>query len=577
MVFTIIACLLIILLVTWLYPIKRKSDVQTLFLQFKSLVENFFHRNIKILYTDNDGEYIGLRPFLSTHGISHHTTPPHTPEHNGISEAEISTLPKLVSLFSTTQVSLQVLRFQSARTIRPFESLGKNNIGFLRIIFLGNDLVRLPGSQQVFGAVAEDSSLDKNLTIWALNSTQNNFNHWWEPHSYMDQSQFEQAAKPQIRPIKKNAEIMNLEMYHVKGIEETEKNDEFLTQGVHTRFSSQRSMEERKHNQWHQQYSSPIETWEYDQQLCQQIADVTEQVKSCNEKFDKFLERCNPKNYENTSRDLETQIDEVVDKDKTEIRVEKTEEIEIERVVAEIDEEKVEIYEEEMEEEEEKMLSEEDQDEEKEKEVVERKEKNRKCVIIKKKKSKKNKKRKLREKIEKKRKRGKKKISYAKPLPHQKKYHRKENKFMSSMEIFKKLEIKVPMIETWKQVDAPTERCWKDMHLLMSARQVWVRLVTLNKRYLGGNQLLLPRFQVSPPQGQVVIAEMIIGMYDTPPAHKWMMDEFNNRVAWPEQAQESRSGAAEAPSIEEDDNEDDDDDFKDAEAGDKDDSDEDMD
>nr|KYP58488.1 Retrovirus-related Pol polyprotein from transposon TNT 1-94 [Cajanus cajan] len=55
----------------WLYPIKRKSDVQTLFPKFKSLFENFFHHNIKILYTDNGGEY---------------TTPPHTPEHNGIFE-----------------------------------------------------------------------------------------------------------------------------------------------------------------------------------------------------------------------------------------------------------------------------------------------------------------------------------------------------------------------------------------------------------------------------------------------------------------------------------------------------------
>ncbi|KAI5395128.1 hypothetical protein KIW84_061648 [Lathyrus oleraceus] len=36
--------------------------------------------------SDNGGEYIGLRPFISNHGISHHTTPPHTLEHNGISE-----------------------------------------------------------------------------------------------------------------------------------------------------------------------------------------------------------------------------------------------------------------------------------------------------------------------------------------------------------------------------------------------------------------------------------------------------------------------------------------------------------
>ncbi|CAJ2665756.1 unnamed protein product [Trifolium pratense] len=70
----------------WLYPMKLKSDVQSIFPKFKTLVENFYQHKIKVLYTDNGGEYIGLRPFLSTHGISHHTTPPHTPEHNGISE-----------------------------------------------------------------------------------------------------------------------------------------------------------------------------------------------------------------------------------------------------------------------------------------------------------------------------------------------------------------------------------------------------------------------------------------------------------------------------------------------------------
>ncbi|CAJ2630669.1 unnamed protein product [Trifolium pratense] len=70
----------------WLYPMKLKSDVQSIFPKFKTLVENFYQHKIKVLYTDNGGEYIGLRSFLSTHGISHHTTPPHTPEHNGISE-----------------------------------------------------------------------------------------------------------------------------------------------------------------------------------------------------------------------------------------------------------------------------------------------------------------------------------------------------------------------------------------------------------------------------------------------------------------------------------------------------------
>ena len=56
------------------------------------------------------------------------------------------------------------------------------------------------------------------------------------------------------------------------------------------------------------------------------------------------------------------------------------------------------------------------------------------------------------EKIEKKRKKGRKKISYEKPLPRQNKNHRKEKKFKYFMEIFKKLEIKVPMIDTWQHV-----------------------------------------------------------------------------------------------------------------------------
>ncbi|KAI5441149.1 hypothetical protein KIW84_010566 [Lathyrus oleraceus] len=37
---------------------------------------------------DNGGDSIGLCPFLTNHGISHHTTPPHTPEHNGILERQ---------------------------------------------------------------------------------------------------------------------------------------------------------------------------------------------------------------------------------------------------------------------------------------------------------------------------------------------------------------------------------------------------------------------------------------------------------------------------------------------------------
>ena len=70
----------------WFYPIKNKSDVKEVFLRFKAIVEKYFETSINTLYTDNGGEYISLASSLSKHGISHLTTPPHTPEHNGYSE-----------------------------------------------------------------------------------------------------------------------------------------------------------------------------------------------------------------------------------------------------------------------------------------------------------------------------------------------------------------------------------------------------------------------------------------------------------------------------------------------------------
>ena len=70
----------------WFYPLKKKSDVKDTFIRFKAIVENFFKHKIVTLYSDNGREYVSLRDFLATSGISHLTTPPHTPEHNGYSE-----------------------------------------------------------------------------------------------------------------------------------------------------------------------------------------------------------------------------------------------------------------------------------------------------------------------------------------------------------------------------------------------------------------------------------------------------------------------------------------------------------
>ncbi|KOM26399.1 hypothetical protein LR48_Vigan264s000900 [Vigna angularis] len=94
------------------------------------------------------------------------------------------------------------------------------------------------------------------------------------------------------------------------------------------------------------------------------------------------------------------------------------------------------------------------------------------------------------------------------------------------------------------------------------------------RQYCGGEEAAQPvpprraRAQLqSIHRGQVATAEMIVGMYDTPPAHRWTIEEFHNVVAWPEEpVQGGGAEAAEASVREmEEDEADDDDVFEDDE------------
>lgn len=70
----------------WFFPMYQKSDVYQIFTHLKPVLEKQFDHPIKNFYSDNGGEYIKLKTYFLNHGISHLTTPPHTPQHNGISE-----------------------------------------------------------------------------------------------------------------------------------------------------------------------------------------------------------------------------------------------------------------------------------------------------------------------------------------------------------------------------------------------------------------------------------------------------------------------------------------------------------
>lgn len=72
----------------FVYIIKKKSAVFDCFVKFKNLMENQLDKKIKIIRSDNGGEYINdsFKVFCEKHGIIHQKTCSSTPQQNGVSE-----------------------------------------------------------------------------------------------------------------------------------------------------------------------------------------------------------------------------------------------------------------------------------------------------------------------------------------------------------------------------------------------------------------------------------------------------------------------------------------------------------
>ena len=73
---------------SWIYLMKLKSEVTDHFKVFLKMVEKQSNKKLKIMRTDNGGEYVNrhLMEFLQDNGIQHQTTIPGTPQQNGAAE-----------------------------------------------------------------------------------------------------------------------------------------------------------------------------------------------------------------------------------------------------------------------------------------------------------------------------------------------------------------------------------------------------------------------------------------------------------------------------------------------------------
>jgi hypothetical protein len=83
---------------TWVYFLKSKDEVFNKFKEFKALIENLSERKIKILRSDNGGEYTSKEfvKFCKDVGIKRELTTPYNPQQNGVAERKNRTIMEAV-------------------------------------------------------------------------------------------------------------------------------------------------------------------------------------------------------------------------------------------------------------------------------------------------------------------------------------------------------------------------------------------------------------------------------------------------------------------------------------------------
>ncbi|KAJ9684091.1 hypothetical protein PVL29_016537 [Vitis rotundifolia] len=84
---------------TRVYLLRNKDEAKDAFIKYKIEVENQLSKKIKRLRTDRGGEYESnpFNSFCEDHGIIHETTPPYSPESNGVAERKNRTLKDMMN------------------------------------------------------------------------------------------------------------------------------------------------------------------------------------------------------------------------------------------------------------------------------------------------------------------------------------------------------------------------------------------------------------------------------------------------------------------------------------------------
>jgi hypothetical protein len=103
---------------TWLYLLKTKDEVFNKFQEFKAEIENLTNKKIKILRTDNGGEYTSKEfvAFCKSAGIRRELTVPHNPQQNGVAERKNRSIEETVKALLNDQGLSMFLWGEAAMT-----------------------------------------------------------------------------------------------------------------------------------------------------------------------------------------------------------------------------------------------------------------------------------------------------------------------------------------------------------------------------------------------------------------------------------------------------------------------------
>ena len=73
---------------TWLYLLKHKDDVFSVFQSFHTMIQTQFSAKIQILRSNNGGEYVNkkFQDYFATHGLLHKMSCAQTPQQNGVAK-----------------------------------------------------------------------------------------------------------------------------------------------------------------------------------------------------------------------------------------------------------------------------------------------------------------------------------------------------------------------------------------------------------------------------------------------------------------------------------------------------------